>query len=562
MSPHTRKSRRPLGRLSRAGLAVAVAALVGAGPGAALASAHGHDQDGHGHDSRGRSHGHGHGHHPGHPGYPGDPGHGGGDPGHGTPPPPNDQVPGIDYTTQPQDLVPPVISVLKNDPGTAPGDIFIAPKAGPAAADFPDTQGPEIIDNEGRPIFFQPIDAPYDATDLRVQSYRGQPVITYTVGQSTGGPGHSEGEDVILNQHYQQIATVSAGNGLLADQHEFDLTPYGTALITVYNQVPYDLSSVGGPVNGSVLDGIVQEVDIATGKVLFQWDSLQHVPLTDSYQPLPANPATPYDFFHINSVNLDSDGNLLISARHTWTVYKVDHHTGDIIWHLGGKESDFQLGPGVQFAWQHNALAETGQPGTIRVFDNGSNVTGIPGVPGNSFEPQSAIKDIKLDTQNHTATLVDAVTHPDGLSAGSQGNAERLPTGGLFVGWGQLGRFSEFDADGNLIWDGQTPGTDDTYRAYRSPWVGEPLTDPTAVATRTDATHVDVKAIWNGATEVDRWLVLGGDHRGHLSPVGVADWNGLSTEATVRSSGQYVELEALDSHGHAIGTSPVTSVTG
>jgi hypothetical protein len=525
MQRDTRKLRRLRARLSIAALALVVAAAAGIGTGTAVAH--------------------------------GNPGHG--NPGHGNQPPNDYPVPGIDYSTAPQDLAPPQITVLKKDPAADSGDIFVAPKGAPTSPTTPGQQGPEIIDNQGRPIWFQPIDQPYASTDLRVQQYRGQPVLTYTVGQSSGGPGHSEGEDVILNQHYQQIATVSAGNGLAADQHEFALTPNGTALITIYHQVPYDLSSVGGPANGSVLDGIVQEIDVATGKVLFQWDSLQHVPLTDSYQPVPTNAATPYDYFHINSVNLDTDGNLLISARHTWTVYKIDHQTGAIIWHLGGKESDFQLGAGVQFYWQHNALPEIGQADTYRIFDNGSAAV-LPGQTPN--EPQSRVIDVKLDTANHTATLVDQVLHPDGVSAASQGNAQRLPDGHLFVGYGQTGRFSEFDGSGNLLWDGQVPAGYDTYRAYRSPWVGEPLTGPTAVATRADSTHVDVEAIWNGATEVDRWLVLSGQHRGRLHPAGLADWNGLATQTEVRTSDPYVEVVALDDRGRAIGRSDLVRVSG
>lgn len=237
--------------------------------------------------------------------------------------------------TDPSQLQPPQVNVLKEGRHLADGSIFVAPKTAPGGT-VSGQQGPEIVDNEGRPIWFQPIAAPYSATDFRVQQYRGQPVLTYGVGQSTGGPGHSEGWDVILDRHYHQVATVQAGNGLAADQHEFALTPQGTALITIYHQVPYDLSSVGGPADGSVLDGVVQEIDVATGKVLFEWHSLDHVPLGDSYQPVPTS--------------------------------------------------------------------------------------------------ASRIIDVRLDQKAHTATLVGAVQHPDGLSAGSQGNAQRLPGGHLFVG--------------------------------------------------------------------------------------------------------------------------------
>jgi hypothetical protein len=511
-------------------LALALTALIGA----AGASAH-----------HGPPHGWHPPHHPGHPGGPTLPGAG-------------EAVPGVADASDPTALRPPAIDVLTNDPGTAPGDIFIAPKPGPLGGGTIDQQGPEIVDDQGRPFFFQPIAAPYTATDFRVQTLYGQPVLTYNVGQSTGGPGHSDGIDVILNQHYQEIATVKAGNGLMADQHEFRITPWNTALITIYKQVPEDLSAYGGSADGSVYEGVVQEIDIATGKVLFEWDSLDHVPLSDSRQPVPTDPNTPWDYFHINSVNPDTDGNLLISARHTWTIYKVDRGSGNVIWRLGGKESDFQIGPGATFAWQHNALPETGQPDTIRIFDNGSSLTG----PGTPDEPQSRVLDIHLDLATKTATLVGEVTHPDGLSAGSQGNAQRLDDGHLFVGWGQLGRFSEFDSDGNLIWDGQVPAGYDTYRAYRSEWTGEPLTDPTAVAAASGG-DLSVSAYWNGATEVARWVALAGRDPRHLRPVGSATWDGLDTVVDAHCIGaRYVAVVALDARGHAIGTSPTVPVTG
>jgi len=465
-------------------------------------------------------------------------------PGHGQPATASD-------TNDLTQLQPPQVTVLKNGHHLADGLIFIGPKPAPGATAPSGQTGPEIIDNQGRPVWFNPIAAPDTATDVRVQQYHGQPVLTYAVGRSTGGPGHSEGYDVILNRHYQQIATVEAGNGLAADQHEFDLTPQGTALITIYHQVPYDLSSVGGPSNGSVLDGVVQEIDVATGKVLFEWHSLDHVPLSDSYQPAPTDPSTPYDYFHINSVNLDNDGNLLISARHTSTVYKVDRKTGDVIWRLGGKESDFQLGPGVQFAWQHNALPEG--PNTIRIFDNESN--------GTPVLPASRVIRVHLDLQAKTATLVSSIQHPDGLSAGSQGNAQLLPGGHTFVGWGQLGRFSEFDSSGNLLWDGALPAGYDSYRAYRSPWVGLPDTDPTAGAERSSGNHVTVDAIWNGATEVDRWVVLAGSHRSGLHPVGSARWNGLDTTIDAHTHSPYVEVIALDDRGRPIGRSQPVPVS-
>ena len=208
----------------------------------------------------------------------------------------------------------------------------------------------------------------------------------------------------------------------------------------------------------------------------------------------------------------------------------------------------------MQTSWQHNALPETGQPNTIRIFDNGSN--------GVAVEPESRIIDVKIDTTHHKATLVSQVTHPDHLSAPSQGNAQRLPDGHLFVGWGALGRVSEFDSAGNLLWDGQTPAGYDTYRAYRSPWVGKPDTDPTATVERTAKNRLTAEATWNGATQVAAWLLLGGKHASNLKQLDQVPWNGLHTELDVRGAKNiaYVRAVALDANGRTIGRSPLVPV--
>jgi hypothetical protein len=428
----------------------------------------------------------------------------------------------------PPSNVAPRLTVLKRSSLDAPGYVFIAPKMG-------QTRGPEIADDRGRPVWFQPGG---DATDFRVQRYHGNPVLTW----------YQSGVDYIADTSYHVIATVHAGNGLDVDSHEFALTPQGTALITIFHSVPFDLSSLGGSKDGEIVEGVVQEIDVATGHVLFEWHSLDHVPPGESYEPVVQGDA--YDYFHINAVNVDNDGNLLISSRHTWTVYKVDRHTGRILWRLGGKRSDFTLGPGVRFAWQHNPLP-AGE-NTVRLFDNENNGS-------DQVSPQSRVIWIQLDTATASATLVKSITHPAALSVPSQGNAQGLDNGDTFVGWGERGRVSEFDPQGRLLFDATLPGGNDTYRGYRADWAGQPDTPPTATArTNRDGTTT-VHAIWNGATQVAAWRVRAGRAAGALTPVRTAPWNGLDTIIKIRGVPQEVEVVALDAHGAVIGTSqPVT----
>jgi hypothetical protein len=359
---------------------------------------------------------------------------------------------------------PPPVTILTSSPFVGQGeDFFITPTGDTGTY----ANGPEILAPNGSVVWFHPIPANETASDFRVQSYLGQPVLTWW--QGTGLGGLSSGTDYIYNTRFQQIATVNAGNGLSADGHEFLITPQNTALILSYTTATANLSSIGGPSDQTVINGVVQEIDIATGQVLFQWNSEDHVPFSQSEQPLPASPSTPWDWFHINAVKLDTDGNLLIDARDTWTTYKVDRHNGNIIWQLGGKDSSFKLqaapgqtldSAGEIFAWQHDPQALGG--GVYTFFDNESS--------GTPLLPYSRAVTVLLNELDHTATLIKSDEQPEGLSAPSQGNAQTTLTGNLVVGWGALPYFSEFSPFGQLLFNAQFPTGVNTYRAYLQPW--------------------------------------------------------------------------------------------
>jgi len=356
---------------------------------------------------------------------------------------------------------PPQVTVLQNSPGQADGLIFIAPKgAGIGGGPQPGPVGPEIVDSTGRVIWCSSITNGQVAADFRVQSYRGKPVLTWAQQSNFGKLAGATSVNYILDDTYHILATVKAGTGLNADAHDFLLTPQGTALITIYDVVTADLSSVGGPKNAPVWEGSIQEIDIATGKVIFEWHSLGKVGLDESYWPLPDLPEKAWDYIHINGIALDDDGNLLLSARHTSSVYKLDRHTGAVIWRLGGKKSDFLFGPGAAFWFQHDPVIAG--PNTLRIFDNEVNPKPVL--------PASRVIWLKLDPSTKTATLIRSLDHPDHLSALSQGSAQPLDNGNTFVGWGEPGRLSEFDSNGRLIFDATLPKGYDTYRAYRFRW--------------------------------------------------------------------------------------------
>jgi hypothetical protein len=268
------------------------------------------------------------------------------------------------------------------------------------------------------------------------------------------------------------------------------------------------------------------------GRVLFEWHSIDHVALDESYEERPRKLSIPYDYFHVNSIDVDTDGNLLVSARNTHAVYKIDRRLGRIVWRLGGKRTDFTFGRGARFAWQHDARRLP--DGTISLFDNEA----APQVG-----PQSRVIVLRLDMQRRRATLVRSYTHRPPLVAVDQGNAQLLPDGHFLVGWGHQPYVTEFGETGRTLFDLRFGQGSDSYRAFRFPWVGRPLDRP-AVVVKGDAAHVS----WNGATQVATWRLVGS---GEAIPR-----TGFETAIPLPDRLGRVEIEALDAHGHVLGRSP------
>jgi len=425
-------------------------------------------------------------------------------------------------------------------PSAAPGHIFVSPKKGPGE-EAPTQDAPLIVDASAEPIWFHPLqDADADAFNFEVQTYKGETVLTWWEGLHTG---YGQGEYVICDHSYREITRLRAGNGYQGDHHEFLITPENTALITIYSKVPMDLSGVGGPVDGVVLDGIVQELDIETGEVLFEWHSLDHIGLEESYYQPPPDLKSAFDYFHINSIDPHPDGYLTISARRTSAVYKVDRKTGEVVWRLGGEKSDFDMGYGTRTDWQHDARRHP--DGMITIFDNG----------GVQKDVQSRGIVVEVDEDNMRATLVREYTHPDKIFAATQGNVQVLPNSNVFVGWGSEPFFSEFSQDGKLLFDASFPSQVESYRAFRFPWKGQPEDRPAVVAEAGPDNRVTLYVSWNGATEVDTWKVLAGGDPDKLEPAGSAPRKGFETAVTLYTTEPYFAVEARDSSGRILSTS-------
>jgi len=428
------------------------------------------------------------------------------------------------------DLRPPRLTVLHR--GRSDRHLFIAPSNGAGQ------RGTLILDGRGDIVWFRP-STPLIAMNFRTATYKGKRVLTWWEGRADRGLGR--GAHVVMDSSYRAIARLPAGNGRQSDLHEFTLTPRGTAIVTSYEVRPANLSRVGGPSRGKVIGSLVQELAIPSARVLFEWRSLDDVAIEESYA---AYTGHAYDYFHINSVDVDADGNLLVSARNTWAVYKVHRRTGKMIWRLGGKKSDFRMGPGTRFAWQHDARHHD-EGRQISIFDNSA----APAVAR-----RSRVLVIALDRRRRYARLVRQYAHPRGLLAPFMGNAQVLPRGNVVVGWGARPFVTEFRRGGGVSFDARLPVGGQNYRAFRLPWVGRPHEPPRLVAHTANGRR-RLYVSWNGATDVVGWRLEAGSSLTGLRSVATRPKSSFETALPVPLGRRFVRAVALGSGGRVLARS-------
>ena len=443
------------------------------------------------------------------------------------------------FRTRPE-LQAPVMVVTRQSSQSAPGYLFAAPYAGPGPS------GPMITEESGNLVWFHPLAKGTEATNLQVQQLDGQPVLSWWRGRIPP-QGFGQGEEIIEDSSYEQIARVHAGNGYLADLHEFHITPQGTALLSVSDPIDCNLSALGGPAGGAVTDNIFQEIDLKTGLVRREWDSLDHVGLSESYSSATSSSTIwPFDYFHLNSIDEQPDRTTLISARNTSALYELDTLTGQVSSEIGGRRSSVKLSPGAATAYQHDATVLAN--GTISVFDNGA----VPKV-----HAQSRGLLLAVNAKTRTDSVLAQYEHPTPpLSSDSQGNIQPLENGNLFIGWGAEPYLSEFTAGGRLLYDAHMHGSYESYRTYRFQWAGTP-SEPPAIAASTAGSGgpVTVYASWNGDTRTASWRVLAGPSAQQLAPVASAARTGFETAITTPDPEPCVEVQAINASGAVLATS-------
>ncbi|QXC62137.1 aryl-sulfate sulfotransferase [Aquihabitans sp. G128] len=448
------------------------------------------------------------------------------------------------YASRP-DLRPPGVTIGQAASGTAPGYLMATPSAGADSA-----AGVMIYDDAGEPVWFKPEPDVDLAGNLQVDTVGGQPSLVWFEGDAPYGPGSYRGSWIVADRSYREVARIDAGNGYQADVHDIRFTDHDSAYVMAYNPL---LCSGVAPLVGctpgsTVLEAVLQEVDLSTRQVLWEWHSLDHVPLSDAYQPIDGQLV---DYFHSNSIDLDDDGDVLLSSRITSSLYKIDRTSGNIEWRFGGKHSSFP-----NLVGEPNAITGPDFPhdfsargsGSYSYFDNGVRRNG----------PSRAAV-VTLDPATGTATYTKKLIRTPALFGPTQGSMQGLPGGHELVAWGGLGTITEYDAAGAVRLDATLTGVG-TYRQFRFPWTGAPAERPVA-ATRPSGVVTAVAMSWNGDTRATQWRILAGASPGTLAPVATVARTGFETTATITGRPAYVAVEALDATASLLGRSTTARAT-
>lgn len=474
------------------------------------------------------------------------------------------------------DLAPPRLNITIPANNTSPGYLFIAPFSG-----FPDIgvshgprqSAPYIFTDEGELVWSGFSYFSIWATNFQTARVNDEDVLFSFEGSHNANYGHGHGHITLLNNRYETIRELRAGNHRICDKHEFHVVSEKTGLIQIYQPTVADLSPWASSSEQEwIVDAVFQELDIATGEVLFEWSSLDHISPDESILPINEgqagsgfNSSDAWDYFHINSVDKDSSGDYLISARDAAALYKISGKTGEILWKLGGlpglTTSNFEL-QGFNFSFQHHArFLESKEPHIelISFYDNSAHGTENKNGKTVSYNSHSSGKIIEVDTLHWTARAVFVGVPPDNLLSKSQGSTQVLPDGHVVVGWGSEGALTEYDSEANPIFhayvdSGLLGEKAQNYRAFKFNWTGFPE-EAIAVYSEQILDSTSVYVSWNGDTETRTWKFYSVE-KGEKTYIGESNRSGFETVFVVDQKVLgHIVVEAYNGSGELLGVS-------
>jgi len=442
------------------------------------------------------------------------------------------------YRTMPSSHPSPYCVSLHRPEGAARAHVLLTPRRMPRP---PHGQNAAmIVSPQGRLLWYLP--RRERVYDLKMVTYRGRPHLAVHVRT-----GEADGVFELRDARYRVVKRIAFGAPYRTDLHELRLTRQGTAYLGAYRRLR--MRGVG-----VVTEYVVREIDLDTGRVLFEWHSLDDVPLARTFRPQPRRGT--WDYFHGNSIEppVPGDPTVIVSARNTAAVYGIDRASGELRWVLGGKSDDFGIARGgTRFCAQHAARRLPN--GDVTLFDNGGRGNTEAGCPRHA----SRVMRFRLDHERRSARLVRTLSSRRSSGAGESllpvgfGNAQMLPSGNMLVSWGTSGFVSEVSPSGAPRFALDLPNA--SYRAVAAPWTGRPGGRP-ALAARRRAGGVDAWASWNGATEITRWCPLAGRDRRRLRAAGrCVRFADLETRLRIPRRARFVGARALDARGRELGRS-------
>jgi hypothetical protein len=362
-----------------------------------------------------------------------------------------------------------------------------------------------ILDNDGDLVYYQPLDLIPSSND-----FKKQPNGLLSYFSALDGDVTYE----VMNNNYEVVRQIRAvddpqtGEVYTIDNHGLQLLENGNALFMIHARRVIDLSAIipGGSNEAEVIGCVIQEVD-KDNKLVFQWRSWDHIGLPDTFEPFDRNPLR---YTHCNSVEVDRDGNLLVSFRNLYEVTKIDRQTGEILWRMGGRQNEFEFLNDDGFTIQHDARRLAN--GHITLYDNGdARADDGEGVDSRGVE-------YVVDEVNKTVEKVAEFHNVPPTFAKYMGNVQRLPNGNTILGWGSSSApvLTEFDANGEKILEFKSADNMFSYRAFRSTWRGFPLWPP-RVTGFSAGDEVHLAFSWNGSTETASYYIDSGRDPGAMS---------------------------------------------
>ncbi|KAJ6005755.1 hypothetical protein N7451_003699 [Penicillium sp. IBT 35674x] len=451
---------------------------------------------------------------------------------------------------------------------TEPGHLFFSPH------DILRGNGyPTIYSDDGQ-LVWQGQEGNYSA--LHPQKLNGESVIVYWEGFVAEGFGF--GHISILNSSYDEIHRVtvdckaenfvtiygSESFSSCIDIHESQLTDDGTILVTAVNVTQADLSSVGGPKDGWIQDGLVYEIDIKTNEILFRWSAYEHInelPMSNDIAPLGAtgagsgaNQTDPWGYPHLNSIAKYGDS-YLVSSRYMCSLFFLASN-GTITWHLHGRTGgDFNLSLDTSFCYQHDARFESQSAERVTIGLHNNDNTEFT---GSSSLTTGMVLELELQGSKQVTLKRRTWDAAEPVYAQSQGSYQPLGNGHILQDHGAVPKIEEFDENGSVVMRARFgyDNTMQTYRAYRYPWVGQPSTKPDVVACpSSNGDKSTVYVSWNGATDVQSWKIHSGS-----KVKSSAVRNGFETVIVVDSlrKGDSLIVEAVGGVGDGTRSASVT----